>query len=57
MKCDIAKLRSEGSFISLKMNLLVPIVQLIVLSEDISSWTTSAGSDRPDKLTNLNDSI
>jgi hypothetical protein len=39
------------------MNLLVLIVQLIVLSEDIRSWTAPAGSDSLDKHTNLNHCI
>jgi hypothetical protein len=57
MKCDTAKLCSEDSLASLKMNLLVLVVQLMVLSEEIDSWTASAGSDRPDKLVDLNDGI
>jgi hypothetical protein len=52
-----AELRSEGSLTSLEMNLLILVVHLIMLGKDISSQTTSARSDRPDKLTDLNDSI
>jgi hypothetical protein len=57
MKCDIAKLHSKGSLTSLKMNLLVLIMQLIVLSKHISSWPTSVRSNRPDELADLNDCI
>jgi hypothetical protein len=57
VKGDTAKLCSEGSIASLKMNLIVLIVQLIVLCEDIGGWTAPTGSDSPDKLTDLNDSI
>jgi hypothetical protein len=57
VKGDTAKLCNKGSLTSLKMNLLVLIVQLIVLSEDIGSWTAPTGSGTLDKLTDLNDSI
>jgi hypothetical protein len=57
VKGDTVKLCNEGSLASLKMNLLVLIVQLIVLSEDIGSWTAPIGNDTLDKLTDLNDSI
>jgi hypothetical protein len=57
VKGDTTKLCSEGSLASLKMNLLVLIVHLIVLSEDIGSWTAPTGSDSPDKHTNMSDSI
>jgi hypothetical protein len=57
VKDDTTKLCSEGSLASLKMNLLILIVQLIVLSEDSGSRMASVGSHSPDKLTNLNDSI
>jgi hypothetical protein len=57
MKCDTTKLHSEDSLALLEMNLLVLVVQLIMLCEDIGSRMASAGSDRPDKLTDLNDSI
>jgi hypothetical protein len=39
------------------MNLTILIVHFIMLSEDISSWMASVGSDSPDKFANLNDSI
>jgi hypothetical protein len=57
VKCDTIKLSTEGSLRSLKMNLLVLVVQLIVLSEDIDSGMTSARSNNADKLANLDDSI
>jgi hypothetical protein len=57
VKGDTSKLRGEGSLAPLKMNLFVLIVQLIMLSEDIHSRMTSVGSDRPDKLINLNNRI
>jgi hypothetical protein len=57
VKSDATKLGSEGSFRSLKMNLLVLVVQLIVLSEDICSGPTPARSNYPDKLADLDDGI
>jgi hypothetical protein len=57
VKSDTTKLRGEGSLTPLKMNLFILIVWLIMLGEDIDSWTTFTGSDRPDKLTNMNNSI
>jgi hypothetical protein len=51
------KLCSELSLGSLKMNLLVLIMQLIVMSENISVRATSVRSDSPNKLTNLKNSI
>jgi hypothetical protein len=57
VKGDTTKLCSEGSLATLKMNLLVLIVQLIVRSEEIGSWMAFAGSDNPNKITYLDDSI
>jgi hypothetical protein len=57
VKCDTTKLCSEGSLASHKMNLLILVVQLIVLCRDFGSWMTSTGSDRPNKLADLNDGI
>jgi hypothetical protein len=57
MEGNAAELHSEGSLASFKMNLLVLIMQLIVLSEYISSRTASARSDRPDKFVDLNGGI
>jgi hypothetical protein len=39
------------------MNLLVLVVQLIVLSEDIRSRPTPAGSNGLDKFVDLNDDV
>jgi hypothetical protein len=39
------------------MYLLVLIVQLVVMSKNIRSRVTSARSNSPDKLANLDDSI
>jgi hypothetical protein len=57
VKSDATKLSSKGTVGTLKLNLLILIVQLIVLSEDICIRTTPAGSNNPDKLTDLDDSI
>jgi hypothetical protein len=57
VKSDAAKLSGEGTFGTLRLNLLILIVQLIVLSEDIYIWMTTTGSNSPDKLTDLHDSI
>jgi hypothetical protein len=54
---NAAKLCSEGSLAYLKMNLLVLVMQLIVLSEDISSRMASARNDSLDKLVDLNNGI
>jgi hypothetical protein len=56
-KSDATKLGGEDSFGSLKMNLLVLAVQLIVLSEDICSGLTPTRSIDLDKFANLDDSI
>jgi hypothetical protein len=52
-----SKQRSELCVAPLKMNLLVLIMQRIVMSENFSVRATSARSDSPNKLTNLNNSI
>jgi hypothetical protein len=57
MKRDTTKLGGEGSLGSLKMNLLVLVVQLIMLSEDICSRLASTRSNSPDKFADLNDVI
>jgi hypothetical protein len=57
MKGYASKLCSEVSLGPLKMNLLVLIMHLIVMSENFSVWVTSARSDNPNKLANLNNSI
>jgi hypothetical protein len=57
VKRNIAKLGGESSITSYKMNFLVLVVQLIVMSEYISSRMTTARSNSPDELANLNDSI
>jgi hypothetical protein len=56
-KRDTTKLGCEGSFRSLKMNLLVLVVYLIVPSEDICSRPTPARRNNPDKFADLNDGI
>jgi hypothetical protein len=57
MKRDTTELGDEGNFGSLKMNLLVLVVQLIVPSKDIQSRLTPARSNSPDKFADLNDGI
>jgi hypothetical protein len=57
VKSDTTKLSSEGTFRPLKLNLLILVVQLIVLSEDICTRTTPVRSNSRDKLTDLDDSI
>jgi hypothetical protein len=57
MISDATKLGGEGSFGTLKLNLFVQVVQLVVLSEDIYSGPTPTRSNNPDKLTNLDDGI
>jgi hypothetical protein len=57
MECNAAELSSDGSLASFKMNLLVLIMQLVMLSEHISSWMAPMRSDRLDKFVNLNDCI
>jgi hypothetical protein len=57
VKSDTAELSKESSLTSLKVNLLVLIMQLIMLSKDIGSWMVLVGSDSPDKFANLDDSI
>jgi hypothetical protein len=57
MKRDRTELGSKGSFRSLKMNLLVLVVQLIVPSEDICNRLTPARSNSPDKFADLNNGI
>jgi hypothetical protein len=57
VKRNATKLGGESSIASCKMNFLVLVVQLIVMSEDIGSRTTSIRSNNPDELANLNDSI
>jgi hypothetical protein len=57
VKSDTAKLCSEGSLTSLKVILLVLIMQFIMLSENISSWMAPTRSDSLDKFANLGDSI
>jgi hypothetical protein len=41
VKGDTSKLRGQGSLASLKMNVHVLIVQVIMLGEDVGSWMTS----------------
>jgi hypothetical protein len=54
---NAAKLHSEGSLAPFKMNLLVLTMQLVMLSEYISTQKASAGSDSLDTLADLNDGI
>jgi hypothetical protein len=57
VKRNIAKLGSECSLGSFKMNFLILMVQLIVMSENICSRMTTAGSNSRYELANLDDSI
>jgi hypothetical protein len=57
MKSYAAKLCSEGSLRSFQMNLLVLIVQLLVMSDNACNRMTSARSNSPNKLADLNDGI
>jgi hypothetical protein len=57
MKGYASKLHNELSIRPLKVNLLVLIMQLIVMSENFSVRAISARRDSPDKLANLNNSI
>jgi hypothetical protein len=57
VKSDATKLSGKGTFGTLKLNLLILIVQLVVLSEDICSRTTPIGSNNLDKLTDMDNII
>jgi hypothetical protein len=57
VKSDAAKLSDEGTLGPLKLNHLILVVQLIVLSEDICCRTAPTRSSSPDKFTNLDDRI
>jgi hypothetical protein len=57
VKRDTTKLGSKSSLEALKMNFLVLVVQLIVMSEHIRSRMTPARSDNPDEFPNLNYNI
>jgi hypothetical protein len=57
VKRNTTKLGGESSLGPFKMNFLVLVVQLIVMSENIYSGMTFARSNNPDELANLNDSI
>jgi hypothetical protein len=57
MKGYAPKLRSELGLGPLKMNPLILIMKLVVVSENLGIRVTSAWSDSPNKLTNLNNSI
>jgi hypothetical protein len=57
VKRNTAKLGGESSLRPLKMNFLVLVVQLIVMSKNIYSGMTSARSNNLDKFANLNNSI
>jgi hypothetical protein len=54
MKINTAELGGEVSFGSLKMNLLVLVVQLIMPRKDIRSRPIPARSNNPDKFADLN---
>jgi hypothetical protein len=54
---NTAKLGGESGLAPFKMNFLVLVVQLIVMSKSIYSGMTSARSNGPDEFANLNDSI
>jgi 2-oxo-4-hydroxy-4-carboxy--5-ureidoimidazoline (OHCU) decarboxylase len=57
MKRYTTKLRSKSSVGPFKMNLLVLVVQVIVMSKNADSRMTSIRSNSPDKFANLNNSI
>jgi hypothetical protein len=57
VKRNTTKLGGKSSIASYKMNFLVLVVQLIVMSKDIDSRMTSARSNSSVELANLNDSI
>jgi hypothetical protein len=57
VKSDVAKLSGEGTLGPHKLNLLILVVQLVVLSEDICSTMAPIRSSSPDKLIDLDDSI
>jgi hypothetical protein len=57
VKSDATKLSSESTLEPHKLNLLILVVQLIVLSKDIYSRMAPTRSNNPDELTDLDDSI
>jgi hypothetical protein len=57
MKGYAPKLHNKLGLGPLKMNLLILIMKLVMMSKNISIRVTSARSDSPNKHTNLNNSI
>jgi hypothetical protein len=57
VKRDTTKLHGKSSLGPFKMNFLVLVAKLVVMSKNICCGTTSTRSNSLDKLANLNDSI